>query len=449
MSRSPLLLAITWLVTCMAVLTAGLSVRLAPVETTVAWPTTAAWQAATSATGPLALTLSVLAGLFLFLLTASAKEGNRARPFAELLIFFPLLFAFIWFLVPVGKLNIRTIIIGTILLATGWYLFRHSPGPISNQHWKNNPKTLLLDATLILLPVLTGLALGFSPDLKAGGFSLLLYPVYAFVQLALFLSIPITRLRAMGVSTRNSTLLTALIFSLIHWPNPLVMLVTFLGMLIWAHQLQNGRRIWQLALVLGLTATTFSQFLPDDLTGHVRVGPGFVRSEAVMLLADLDELVDPSEYFQFVYPHTIGRQVLPEELQAWTNLVDEAHRSTWAYMFLTSVENRNRLEKAKEQAPPAEVKHWSMWPEEWKIRIAAFASDDFYKKSGATMDGYLAGLYVDILGRRATPEAIQLWRTTLSPTQRQRIAEVLLDLRLQNGQAVFTGMDLEEFRYPN
>ncbi len=449
MSRSPSLLALTWLMTCLAVLTAGLAVRLAPVETTVAWPSFGVWTAATSITGPFALSLAVLAGLLLILLTSSAREKNRARPFGELLMFFPLLFAFIWFLLPAGGLNLRTIIILSAFVLAGWYLHRHSPGPISRNRWQGKSATLMLDAGLVLLPVLAGYALGFSPDLKAGVLSLLLYPAYALVQLVLFLHIPISRLRAMGVSPANSTLFTSLVFSLVHWPNPLVMLVTLLGMLIWAHQFQNGRSLWQLALVLGLTATTFSQFIPDDLTRHVRVGPGYIRAEAVLLLAEQTEIGNPSEFIELFYPQTMGRQVLPEELHTWTTLMNEARRSTWAYMFLTSGENRRRLAKAHEEVPPVEAEHWALWPRQWKSKIAAFASEDYWQKSGKTQDTYLKALYMDILGRQETPEGLQLWRKTLSTPQRQRIAEVLLELRLQQGQAVFTGMDVEDFRFPN
>jgi len=449
LSRSPLLLAITWLTTCTAVLAAGLAVTLAPVETTVAWPTIAPWQTATTVTGPFALGLAALAGVLLILATGSAREGNRARPFGELLVFFPLVFAFVWLLLPPGRPDAVSIIFGLALLAAGLFLFRHWPGPVSDISWKRNKSSLSLDAAMVLFPVLTGLALGYSPDLKASGVSLFLYPLYAFIQLGIFLFIPVTRLRAMGVSSNNSTLFAALVFALIHWPNPLVMLVTLVGMLIWAHQFQRGRPLWQLALIMGLTATTFSQFLPDNLIRHMRVGPGFVRSEAVVLLGDESSIRTPSEFIEFAYPHTIGRPVLPEELQAYSKLVDEAIRSTWAYMFLNSPESRNHLVAANDKLPPAGVVHWSDWPDEMKTRISTFASDEYFRKVGGTRESYLKALYVDILGREAGHGEVKPWLKSMSKEQRRKIAQVLLEQRAQQGASVFKGMNIEEFRFPN
>lgn len=449
LSRSPLMLAMSWLITCLAVLTAGLAVTLAPVEMTLAWPVLGAWSAATAATPAVALVLAVLAGLLLFLLAGSAREGKRARPFGELLIFFPVVFAFVWLLLPAGKPNTLSLILGLPLLATGGYLFRHSPVLPASRTWRWRKLIASLDATMILLPVLLGLALGFSPDLKAGGLSLLLYPLYAFIQLGLFLYIPVTRLRALGVSSENSTLLSAVIFSMIHWPNPLVMLITLVGMLVWARAFQKGRPLWQLAIVMGLTATTFSQFLPDDLTRHMRVGPGYVRSEAVSYLANQPAFKTSADFIEFAYPQTIGRPAHLQEEQNWTQQVNQGQRSTWAYMFLSSDEKRRRLAEAEQQTSPPNTEHWTAWPEEWKSRIHYYASEDYWLKSGKTEAGYLGALYGDILERKASAKEINAWSAALSITQKQRIAEVLLNLRLKQGQAEFKAMDVEEFKYPN
>jgi len=447
--RSPLILAGSWFITCCAIIVAGLAVRLAPIETTVAWPFPGVWQNATALTGPLALVLAAMSAVSLFVATGSIRGESRARPFGELLLFFPLVFAFVWFLLPTSQPNARSIIIGSMLLVAGWYLFKHSPGLSVAKSWQWKKSAMVLDIFLILMPIIVCFALGFSPDLKAGGLSFFLYPVYALAQLMLFLFIPVSRLRAIGVAPKYSTLFSALIFAMIHWPNPVVMFITLVGMLIWAHQFQNGRKLWQLALVMGLTATTFSQFLPDQFTYHMRVGPGYVRSEAVSLLAENSDLNNATEFFDFAYPQTIGREIMPEELEAWTNLFNKARRTTWAYMFMTSSEKRKKLANSDEELPPAEVKHWADWPEKWKNELRLLASDEHWAKSGKTLDGYLSALYQEVLGRQASPQDLKPWQAPMSDKQRQRIAEVLLDLRLENGQAVFSGMEVEGFRLPN
>jgi len=294
--------------------------------------------------------------------------------------------------------------------------------------------------------------MGQSPDLKASGFSLFLYPAYAFIQLAVFLYIPVTRLRAMGVSNSTSTLIAALVFALVHWPNPLVMLVTLVGMLIWAHQFQIGRPVWQLAVVMGLTATTFSQFLPDDLTRHMRVGPGYVRSEAVMFLAEgaggfIKD--DPAIYITQIYPHTIGRDISTDELGRWLELLNTARRSTWVNIFMVSDEYRNLLkDKGKQLPPPAEF-HWTTWPPEWKNQVLEMAGDEYWEKCGKTQEGFVQSLYQNILGRTASDEAVAKWGPSLSIGQRKRMAEVLLEYRLQNGQLEFEGMSVEALRLSN
>jgi len=209
----------TWLVTCLAVLTAGLTVRLAPVEKTVAWPSLTVWPTAESVTAIIAMVLAVAGALMLILMSGSAREGSRARPFAEILVFFPVLLGFVWLVLPAGSPDLTALVSAGVLAIAAGFLIRLSPGPVSSGTWNNNKSTIFLDLCLIIFPVLLSLALGHSPDLKAGTISLFLYPLYALVQLGVFLIIPVTRLRALGVSTENSTLFSALIFSLIHWPN--------------------------------------------------------------------------------------------------------------------------------------------------------------------------------------------------------------------------------------
>ncbi len=440
---------VAWMLTCVAVLVAGLFVRLSPVELTVAWPTFGAWPQATSMTGLVALVLATMAVLMLILSAGQAREGSRGRPFAELLLFFPVLFAFVWLLLPAGRPDSRSLVVAAGILLMAGYLLRHSPGPFSRPLWRRTKLTLALDSGLILLPVLLGLSLGQSPDWKASAISIFLYPLYALIQLGVFLVIPTTRLRALGVSAKSRAVFTALLFALIHWPNPLVMLMTLAGQLLWAHQYQRGRQLWQLALVMGLTATTVSQFLPDQVTHHMRVGPGYVRSEAIATLADQSSDLQLSEYLEIVYPQILGRNPGEEERKVWGNLVEEARLRTWAFMFLSSTEKRDKMRQAGQEQPPSDPTHWSDWPEPWKDRIEVFVTPQYREKTGGELAGYLQGLYRDILGREASPKELQSWKTQLTSNQKRRIAEVLLDWRFVRGQDLFTGMAMEEFRFPN
>ena len=77
----------------------------------------------------------------------------------------------------------------------------------------------------------------------------------------------------MGYSTRVIAISCALVFSLLHWPNPLLMAITGFAMLIWARQFLRGRSILALALVMGIAATGARFMLPQAWTGEMRIGP--------------------------------------------------------------------------------------------------------------------------------------------------------------------------------
>ncbi len=126
-----------------------------------------------------------------------------------------------------------------------------------------------------------------------------------------------------------------------------------------------------------------------------------------------------------------------------------ARRSTWANIFLVSEEHRHLRAAAGLPLPPPPEIHWSAWSPEWKNLVLEYAGDEYWLNSGGDLEGYLQALYRDILGREASAQELDLWGTTLSIGQRKRFAEVLLELRLENGQKEFTGMSVEKFRLSN
>ena len=107
-----------------------------------------------------------------------------------------------------------------------------------------------------------------------------LYPVYALFQLSVFLLVPATRMQKMGYSSRAIAISCAVVFSLVHWPNPLLMAVTGLAMLLWARQFLHGRSILALALVMGIAATGFKFMLPQQWGWEMRIGPDYIEKRA-------------------------------------------------------------------------------------------------------------------------------------------------------------------------
>ena len=100
----------------------------------------------------------------------------------------------------------------------------------------------------------------------------LLLPLWAlFQQYALQGFINRRAQLAVGVGVK-SILLVAVVFSLIHLPNPLLAGVTLVGGLIWAAVYQRAPNLFALALSHTVLSLLLALSLPSDLVYNLRVG---------------------------------------------------------------------------------------------------------------------------------------------------------------------------------
>jgi len=114
-----------------------------------------------------------------------------------------------------------------------------------------------------------------------------------------------------------------------------------------------------LAIVMGVAATSFTRFMPDSWTEHMKAGPGLVRLRAVEMLGGRGEMVieelaanvvDPQEFLEAIYPSIIGREATPRELENWEAALTRGLCCDTVY-FLATVQIYRSLAETKPVMP--------------------------------------------------------------------------------------------------
>jgi membrane protease YdiL (CAAX protease family) len=132
-------------------------------------------------------------------------------------------------------------------------------------------------ARLLLLPTLIASALivvvsGFAAVDRPFRWRFLLIPFWALFQQYALQGFMNRRAQIVAGKGWKSVLLVALLFAVVHLPNPLLFALTFLGGLIWATVYQRQPNLFALALSHALTSVTVAIFVGSKWTNGLRVG---------------------------------------------------------------------------------------------------------------------------------------------------------------------------------
>jgi hypothetical protein len=103
------------------------------------------------------------------------------------------------------------------------------------------------------------------------------YAVWALEQQFILNAFFYRRFESLFGDGRRALIVTALLFSLVHLPNPVLMPATFVGGLFFVWCFRRYGNIYPLAVAHAMLGLTIAITVPDHWLHHMRVGLGFLR----------------------------------------------------------------------------------------------------------------------------------------------------------------------------
>jgi len=141
--------------------------------------------------------------------------------------------------------------------------------------WTIPLAALACGATIVIAAKLGTLALLHGP--QPVYWHSIFYAIWALEQQFILNSFFYKRFEHLMGDTTVAVLVTAVLFSLVHIPNPVLVPATFLGGLLFVESFRRWRNIYPLAIAHAMFGLTLAITFPDEWIRHMRVGIGFLR----------------------------------------------------------------------------------------------------------------------------------------------------------------------------
>ena len=213
--------------------------------------------------------------------TESGAARRRHRAAAEILGIVGLILTIIWVVKPLGRPALDVwlrVLAGALLL--GSPVAHHDSRARLGLRFDTfaGAAARLSPMTLLAAAVATGagyVLVSIDPPPNAA-VELTYYFVWAAAQQYALQAVILLRLEDMGLRA-GSPVAASAIFSLVHAPNPGLMILTFLGGLLWCSTFRKYPNIPALALSHAVLAVVVVSTLPREVTGGFRIGPEYLR----------------------------------------------------------------------------------------------------------------------------------------------------------------------------
>lgn len=213
-----------------------------------------------------------------FLFSVRETNGSRAIPF-ELALGLACIEATIWTPAPCQRV-LFWISAAWFLIAAVLAVRRGEPTGLKAPPWRMALAVIGLTALLAALILIAAAILHTLHGLFGTRVPLLhasAYLIWALVQQYIQQSFFLVRIEQLTGNRPLASFMTALLFSLVHLPNPVLTPVTFLGGWLLSELFRRYRSLWPLAFAHGVIGLTLAVAVPDQIHHHMRVGLGYLH----------------------------------------------------------------------------------------------------------------------------------------------------------------------------